>query len=108
MKNCGDGKNYSAWVLALAYSANEQESLEKEVDLLQNCLEVILKLERASGFKVKEIQHKGLLEEFRRTLASLAVFRTKERQIRSEAKARLEKTKNELRLQGYVLEKDVD
>lgn len=103
---CGDGKNYAAWTLALAYSAAEQDSLEKEVDLLQRCLDCILRLERAQGFKTKEQAHKTYLEDFRRALAALAVFRTKERQLRDEARAKLEKTKNELRLQGYELDKD--
>lgn len=105
---CGDGKNYTAWTLALAYSAAEQDSLEKEVDCLQKCLDAILKLERASGLKVKELQHREHVDQFRRALAELAVFRTKERQKKNEARAKLEKTKNELLLQGYVLKKEDD
>lgn len=102
----GDGRNYAAWTLALAYSAAEQDSLEKEVELLQRCLDAILKLERAHGFKSKELAHKGHLEDFRRSLASLAVFRTKERELKNRARAQLAKTQNELRLEGYRLDKD--
>lgn len=102
----GDGKNYAAWTLALAYSAAEQESLEKEVELLQSCLTSIIRLERAGGFRTKDAAMREPLESFRRALAALAVFRTKEKQLRGEAKARLEKTQNELRLKGYKLEKN--
>ncbi len=106
MESCGDGKNYPAWTLALAYSAAEQDSLEKEVEYLQKCLDAIIKLERAGGFKSRDAGVKNHLEDFRRSLANLAVFRTKERQKKNEARAKVEKTRNELRLQGYDLDTD--
>jgi len=103
-----DGRDYRAWTLALAHSAAEQHSLEKEVNLLQECLNCILKLEKNNAFKSKDPGTLEFQKEFRRALSNLAVYRTKERQKQSEAKSKLEQTRHELRLQGYELDKDDD
>lgn len=95
----------AAWVLGLAYSVSERESLSKEVDLLQDCLSAIIKLERAGGLKFKDQAHKGPLGEFRKALASLAVFRTKEKEKMAAARKVVERTQNQLRIQGYDIDK---
>lgn len=101
-----DGESRAAWVLALAYSGSEQQSLEEEVTHLQACLDAILKLERAQGFKTREKQHQELFNGFRKALAALAVYRTRERAKRNKARDELEKTKNELRMKGYDVPED--
>lgn len=98
-----DQETRSSWVIALAYSASEQESLEREVSLLQDCLDCTLRLERAGGLKSKEKQYHDLLKSFRKALAELAVYRTREKHKRDRAHAELEKTQNGLRLEGFIL-----
>ena len=98
-----DGESRSAWVMALAYSGSEQASLEEEVNRLQECLDCILRIERAQGFKLKEKQHQEAFEKFRKALAQLAVFRTNEKQKRNKARDELVKTQNKLRMEGFQL-----
>ena len=85
--------NLSAYVLAMQYAQAEMNSGREEIELLQACLEAVLRIERADMIKGRTTEQKDLMFAFQAALTKLSNFRSKERRRKDGAKSVLKKSK---------------